>query len=158
MIDRARERLGEDRVTYVVADLQQPLPVPGWSTRSCRRRRSTGCSTTTPFREPRRGDAAGCAARGSSGGEGNIASVAAALRAMGEDFIGHKHFAGADETRRASSAGFVDVETWLHQEPSPFGDDPAVPRGDRLGDHVEGMPEEERSAVRPRGAGGCPSP
>ena len=27
MIERARERLGDDRVTYVVADLQEPLPI-----------------------------------------------------------------------------------------------------------------------------------
>ena len=27
MIERARERLGDDRVTYVVADLQRPIPI-----------------------------------------------------------------------------------------------------------------------------------
>ena len=51
-------------------------------------------------------------------------------------------------TARLEAAGFVEVETWLHEEPTP------LPQGDLepyleticLGDHVEGMDAEQRRA------------
>ena len=54
------------------------------------------------------------------GGAGNIADVVAAL----EDIIGEVtvwNYATPEETtERLQRAGFVDVEAWLHPEPTPF--------------------------------------
>ncbi len=162
MIDRARERLGPDRMTYVVADLEQPLPVAprvdavlSTATFHWVLDHDTLFANLAAVMRPGAQLAAQC------GGEGNIASVAAALGGMGEDFTGHKHFAGAEETRRRlGDAGFVDVETWLHPEPSP------VPAGDLepyleaicLGDHVEGMAEEDRARFVHEVASRMPEP
>jgi trans-aconitate 2-methyltransferase len=148
MIDRARERLGEDRVTYVVADLQRPLPV-GEPVDAV-------LSTATfhwvleheaLFRNLADVMRPGAQLAAQCGGEGNIASIEAALRDMGEGFVGHKHFAGPDNTRsRLEAAGFEDVQTWLHEEPSPVPQQDLEPYLEAicLGDHVEGMAEDER--------------
>lgn len=148
MIDRARERLGDDRVTYVVADLQRPLPIEEPV--------DAAMSTATfhwvldhdaLFRNlagvmrPDAQLAAQC------GGVGNIASIEMALRAMGEGFAGRKHYAGPDETRaRLEAAGFVDVETWLHDALATIPRDDLEPYLETicLGDHVEDMDEDER--------------
>jgi trans-aconitate 2-methyltransferase len=149
MIERARERLGADRVTYLVADLQRPLAVDP---------PVDAALSTATFHWVLDHDALfanlaavmrpGAQLAAQSGGEGNIASITAALREMGEDFGGRKHFAGPDATReRLVAAGFVDVETWLHPEPTP------VPEGDLepylesicLGDHVEHMDDADRA-------------
>ena len=80
---------------------------------------------------------------------------------MGEDFRGRKHFATPEATRaRLEAAGFVEVETWLHEEPTPVPDDDLEPYLETicLGDHVEGMGRERaarRSCTRWRR--GCPS-
>jgi trans-aconitate 2-methyltransferase len=147
-IDRARDRLGDDRTTYVVADLQEPLPIDVPV--------DAVLSTATfhwvldhdaLFRNLAAVMRPGAQLTAQCGGQGNIASIEAALRDMGGGFAGHKHFADADETRaRLEAAGFTDVAMWLHDEPAP------VPEGDLesyleaicLGDHVEGMDEAER--------------
>jgi trans-aconitate 2-methyltransferase len=54
------------------------------------------------------------------GGQGNVASLERVLDAMGETWIERK-FAGPLETAaRLEAAGFVDVETWLSDEPTRF--------------------------------------
>lgn len=149
MIDRARDRLGDDRITYVVADIRQPLPIDEPV--------DAILSTATfhwildhdaMFRNLAEAIRPGGQLAAQCGGEGNIASVEAALREMGDGFAGRKHFAGVDETcARLDAAGFTDVETWLQAEPSP------VPAGDLepyleaicLGDHVESMRGKERA-------------
>jgi trans-aconitate 2-methyltransferase len=148
MIGRARERLGEDRVTYVVADLQEALPIEP---------QVDAVLSTATFHWVLDHDAlfrnlAAVMRRGAQlaaqcGGEGNIASVEAALRDMGEDFVGRKHFAAPAETaRRLRAAGFTAVEVWLHEEPSPVPAEDLEPYLDAicLGDHVQGMGEDER--------------
>ena len=100
MIERARERLGEDRVTYVVADLQEALPIEP---------QVDAVLSTATFHWVLDHDALfrnlaavmrpGAQLAAQCGGEGNIASVEAALRDMGEDFVGRKHFAAPAETR-----------------------------------------------------------
>ncbi len=148
MIERARERLGEDRVTYVVADLQEALPIEP---------QVDAVLSTATFHWVLDHDAlfrnlAAVMRRGAQlaaqcGGEGNIASVEAALRDMGEDFVGRKHFAAPAETaRRLRAAGFTAVEVWLHEEPSPVPAEDLEPYLDAicLGDHVQGMGEGER--------------
>ena len=150
MIERARERLGDDRVTYVVADLQWPIPVAEPV--------DAVLSTATfhwvldhdaLFRNLAAGMRPDAHLVAQCGGEGNIASIEAALHDMGEDFAGRKHYAGAERTRaRLEASGFTDVETWLHDEPSPIpaGDLEAYLETICLGDHVEGMGDDERTA------------
>ena len=81
------------------------------------------------------------------GGAGNIESIQAALRELGEGFEGRKHFATADETRtRLERAGFTDIETWLHDEPTELDPQDLEPYLATicLGDNVEGMADDER--------------
>ena len=61
------------------------------------------------------------------GGEGNIATVVAALRTLGRFEPSPWLFATpADTRRRLEGAGFTDVDAWLHEEPTPFDDDQAL--------------------------------
>lgn len=148
MIALARERLGDDRVTYVLADLQAPLPVDPPV--------DAVLSTATfhwvldheaLFRHLAAVMRPGSQLAAQCGGRGNIASLEAALGAMGAGFTGRKHYAGPEETRaRLDAAGFTDIHAWLHEEPTPV---PAEEVEDYLaaiclGDHVEGMGDEER--------------
>ncbi|MDP9298389.1 MAG: methyltransferase domain-containing protein [Actinomycetota bacterium] len=120
MIDRARRRLaGDERVEFVVADLEQPLPFE--------QRVDAILSTATfhwiPDHDALFRNLAGVLRHGGQlaaqcGGAGNTASLEAVLREMGADFGGRKHFASAEETTlRLEAAGFTDVECWLHDEP-----------------------------------------
>ena len=150
MIERAKERLGDDRVTYVVADLQHPLPIES---------PVDAVLSTATFHWVLDHDALfehlaavmrpGAQLAAQCGGEGNIASIETALRRLGEDLAGRKHYAGPGITKaRLEAAGFTDVETWLQEEPTP------IPHDDLesylsaicLGDHVEGMSDAERTA------------
>ncbi len=149
MIERARERLGDDRATYVVADLRRPLAIG---------EPVDAVLSTATFHWVLDHDALfqnlaavmrpGAQLVAQCGGEGNIASIEAALHAMGEDFAGRKHYAGAERTReRLEASGFTDVETWLHDEPSPIpaSELEAYLETICLGDHVEGMGDDERA-------------
>jgi trans-aconitate 2-methyltransferase len=149
MIGRARERLGDDRVNFVVADLQQPLPLE---------EAVEAVLSTATFHWVLDHDALfrhlaavmrpGAQLAAQCGGAGNIASVEAALRSMGEGSAGHTYFADADETRtRLVSAGFTDVEAWLHDEPTRV---PPEVLEDYLGaiclgDHVRDMSGKEEA-------------
>lgn len=148
MIALARERLGEDRTQYVVADLLEPLPIDPPVDAVL----STATFHWIPDHDTLFANLAAVMRPGAQlvaqcGGRGNIASVEAALRDMGESFEGRKHFAGPEDTRsRLEATGFTDVEAWLQDEPTPLD------RGDlepylatiALGDHVQGMGDEER--------------
>jgi trans-aconitate 2-methyltransferase len=149
MIEHARYRLAPagDRISLVVADLIDPLPV----------RAVDAIVSTATFHWIRDHDRlfANLAAvlppdgrlEAQCGGAGNLASVAAALRAMGRDPFGTKRYATPEETAdRLRRAGFVDIECWLHPEPTPFGSLPelaAYLRTVALGDHVAGMSPPE---------------
>ena len=150
MIDRARSRLGDDRVTYLVADLLQPLPIPDDEPVDAVLSTATFhwvldhdmlLRNLAAVMRPGAQLAAQC------GGEGNIASIEAALGAMGESFTGRKLYAGPDETRaRLGAAGFVEVTTWLHDEPTPLPPEELETYLATicLGDHVETMDDDER--------------
>lgn len=149
MIELARARLGDDRVEYLVADLQQPLPIDEPVDAIL----STATFHWIPDHEALFANLAAALAPGGQlaaqcGGAGNIASIQAALRDLGVD-PGRKHFATPEATAaRLTAAGFVDVETWLHEEPTELPGEDVEPYLEAicLGDHVERMAERERRA------------
>lgn len=147
MVEQARARLGNDRVEYLVGDLQQPLPLDEsvdaiLSTATFHWIADHDALFTNLAAVLRPGGqlAAQC------GGAGNIASIEAALRDMGAD-PGRTHFATPEATvARLQAAGFVGIECWLHAEPTPLLEDDLEPYLDTicLGGHVEHMTDDER--------------
>jgi trans-aconitate 2-methyltransferase len=83
------------------------------------------------------------------GGAGNLGAVRTALVEMGETWPGPWTFASPEETvARMEAAGFVDVEAWLHDEPT------VIEAGEPmetflttvvLRSHVERLPEADRA-------------
>jgi trans-aconitate 2-methyltransferase len=150
MVEQARIRLAPfgDRVTYVVADLARPIPVEptvdailSTATFHWILDHDALFANLAAVLRPGGQLAAQC------GGAGNIASIEAALQALGEGWEGRKHFATAEETRaRLERAGFTDVETWLHEEPTDLAPEDVEPYLATicLGDHVEGMADDEQ--------------
>ena len=153
MIETARRKLRRfgGRVEFVVADLQERLPISPPVDAVL----STATFHWIPDHDRLFMNLAGALRPGGQlvaqcGGQGNIATVEAALRAMGrEGFEGRKHFASVDGTReRLERAGFAEVEVWQHDEPTP------VPPEDLeayleticLGDVVAGMSAVEAAA------------
>lgn len=91
------------------------------------------------------------------GGEGNISRATRAtaevmdeerFRPYFEDWTDDKNYADAETTkRRLEVAGFVDVETWLHDEATPFGSKDELTRFLAtvvLGGHLQLLSEGER--------------
>jgi trans-aconitate 2-methyltransferase len=130
MIDEARRRLSAegDRVTFVVADLLAPLPVAPpvdailstatfhWVTDHDLLFRNLAA-----ILRPGGMFVAQC------GGAGNIATVLAAAKAVAPAFgldpgwRGPWLFATPEATaQRLTTAGFVEVDTWLNPEPTPL--------------------------------------
>ncbi len=92
------------------------------------------------------------------GGEGNISRATRAaqetineerFRWYFEGWSDDKQYADAETTRkRLEDAGFVEVETWLHDEPTPFGSVEELARfmaAVVLGGHLERLPKEEHA-------------
>ena len=96
------------------------------------------------------------------GGAGNIASVIAALPPSADGWAGPWTFAGPDETRRRlEAAGFEEVQTWLHEEPTPL--EPGEPLETFLetvilGAHLERLPSVERAGYVKEVAARLPRP
>ena len=162
MIERARERLGEERVEYLIADLMEPIPVG--------ERVDAILSTATfhwvpdhqvLFRNLAAVLRPGGQLAAQCGGAGNIASVEAAVNQLGRSFGGNKTFASPGETRaRLEAAGFGDVEVWLHDEPTPIPPQEfeAFLETVCLGGLVEGMRPAEREAFAHEVATRMPGP
>ncbi len=154
MVDAARQRLARfgDRVSYVIADLAAPLPLPAASV--------DAILSTATFHWVADHDALfrhlaavlrpGGRLVAQCGGLGNIGSVRAALTEVGEGWLGPWTFASPEDTaRRLTAAGFTDVEAWLSDEPTPI--EPGAPLRDYLrtvilGAHLERLPAAERDA------------
>jgi trans-aconitate 2-methyltransferase len=150
MIDQARERLGEDRVEYLVHDLLDPIPIE-----SVDAVLSTATFHWIPDHDRLFANLAAVLKPGGQldaqcGGAGNAAELANVVRELGYDLEEDKVFAGPLETReRLERAGFTDVETWLHPEPTP------IPREDLelylqtvcLGSVIRRVPPEGRDAL-----------
>jgi trans-aconitate 2-methyltransferase len=153
MLVEARRRLARfgDRVAFVECDLGQPLPIDG---------PVDAILSTATFHWVLDHDAlfANLAAVlrpggrlvAQCGGAGNVASVhAAAAEVTGDGWRGPWTFATPEETAaRLEAAGFDDVETWLHDEPTPI--EPGEPMETFLSTvilraHVERLHEADRA-------------
>jgi trans-aconitate 2-methyltransferase len=125
MVTEARSRLGDagGRLSFVVADLARALPIAPASLDAIV---STATFHWIPDHDALFGNLAAALRPGGRleaqrGGAGNIASVERVLRRLVPDFGGLRNFATAEQTaERLEAAGFTDVETWLHDEPTPF--------------------------------------
>ncbi|HWI05679.1 MAG TPA: methyltransferase domain-containing protein, partial [Acidimicrobiales bacterium] len=153
MLVEARRRLARfgDRVTYLECDLARPLPIVG---------PVDAVLSTATFHWVLDHDAlfANLAAVlrpggrlvAQCGGVGNVAAVhRAAAEVLDDGWEGPWNFATPEETAvRLEAAGFVDVETWLHEEPTPI--EPGEPMETFLTtvilrNHLQRVPEPERA-------------
>jgi len=152
MLVEARRRLERfgDRVSFVECDLGRPLPVAG---------PVDAILSTATFHWVRDHDALfanlaavlrpGGALVAQCGGAGNLDSVQRALVDVGETWPGPWTFATPEETApRLAGAGFVDIETWLHEESTPMA--PGEPLETFLATvvlrvHLDRLPEPARA-------------
>jgi trans-aconitate 2-methyltransferase len=153
MIDGARDRLARfgDRVTYLVADLGQPIPIEG----SVDAILSTATFHWVPDHEALFAHLAAVLRPGGRlvaqcGGVGNIATIQRVLAGIGDGWLGPAHFeAPLDTTARLDAAGFVDIECWLTDEPTRFEAGEPIETFLRtvvLGANVDRLPADERDA------------
>ena len=166
MLVGARRRLGRfgPRVSFVECDLGRPVPVGVGPVDAVF---STAAFHWVPDHDALFANLATVLRPGGRlvaqcGGAGNVASVEHALADMGEIWPGPWVFATPEETAvRLAAAGFVDVETWLNPEPTPF--DPGEPLETFLATvvlrvHLARMPEGERAGFVRRVAERLPRP
>lgn len=96
------------------------------------------------------------------GAEGNIDNVLRAVRSLGVERAGTWVYASAEETEaRLRLAGFVDVRTWTHPEPTPF--DPGAPLAEFLEtvclrEHLATLAPDERRPFAEEVAAAMPEP
>jgi trans-aconitate 2-methyltransferase len=154
MLVEARRRLERfgDRVAFVECDLGQPLPIDGPVDAVL----STATFHWVPDHDALFANLAGVLRPGGRlvaqcGGAGNVASVhRAAAEVSGDDWDGPWNFATPAQTAaRLEAAGFVEVETWLHEEPTRI--EPGEPMETFLAtvilrSHLERLPEADRPA------------
>jgi trans-aconitate 2-methyltransferase len=153
MVAEARKRLERfgDRVTFVECDLGRPLPLDEPVDAIL----STATFHWVPDHDALFANLAAVLRPGGwlvaqCGGAGNVASVQRAAADLLEDgWMGPWTFATPEETSaRLAAAGFVDVETWLHEEPTPL--EPGEPLETFLATvvlraHLDRVPESERA-------------
>jgi trans-aconitate 2-methyltransferase len=167
MVDEARRRLERfgDRVTFVVADLGRPFTLPDGVLVDAIL--STATFHWVPDHDRLFRNLAAVLRPGGRlvaqcGGAGNIASVKAVLATIGDGWVGDAHYETPEATAgRLRAAGFVDVRTWLHPEPTRF--EPGEPletflRTVILGQHVDRLPPDERDAFVHAVASRLPEP
>jgi trans-aconitate 2-methyltransferase len=153
MIDQARARLARfgDRIEFVVADLGQPIPLAEPVDAVL----STATFHWVPDHDALFRNLAAVIQPGGRlvaqcGGAGNIASIRAVLATIGDGWLGESHFETPEATTaRLDAAGFVEIESWLSDEPTDF--EPGEPfetflRTVVLGSHVARLRESERGA------------
>jgi trans-aconitate 2-methyltransferase len=170
MVEEARRRLGGDpRVTFVIADLLQPLPAEPpvdailstatfhWITDHDRLFRNLAAVLRPGGRL-----VAQC------GGGDNVASVLAVAKAVAPDFgldpewRGPWLFATPEATaERLAAAGFTEIETWLNPEPTPL--EPGEPLETYLAtivlrEHLTLLPDADRARFVHAVAERMPSP
>jgi trans-aconitate 2-methyltransferase len=152
MVAEARRRLARfgARVTYVVADLAQPLPIE---------RPVDAILSTATFHWVLDHDALfrnlaailrpGGRLVAQCGGVGNIARVTAIAESLGGQSGGRRFETPEATAERLRAAGFEDVDTWLTPEPTRLeAGEPleAYLRTVCLRDYLPGASDEERDA------------
>jgi trans-aconitate 2-methyltransferase len=153
MIQAARDRLARfgDRVDYVVADLGVPLPIDGQVDAVL----STATFHWVPDHDALFANLAAVTRPGGRlvaqcGGAGNIASIKRVLAGIGDRWPGPAHYETVPATtRRLATAGYVDIECWLNEEPTRL--EPGQPfetflRTVVLGPHLDRLPPDEHDA------------
>jgi len=122
MLDLAGERLVRfgDRVEFVHADLQEPLPIePSVDAVLSTATFHWVADHDSLFRNLAAVMRQGAQLAAQCGGRGNIASLETIVRELGEEGFDDKTFATPEETEaRLQAAGFTDIDVWLHQEPT----------------------------------------
>ena len=150
MLDIARTRLDRfaQRVEFVCADLGRSLPL----TRPADAVMSTATFHWVADHDALFANLAAVTVPGGvlvsqCGGQGNLASVKRVLAEMDDGWLGPAHYANvADTTRRLQAAGYVDVDVWLHDEPTPFPDRDAFASYLHtviLGPQLERLPDDQ---------------
>ena len=166
MLAEARKRLARfgERVEFVECDLGEPLAVEGPVDAVF----STATFHWVPDHDALFRNLAAVLRPGGRlvaqcGGAGNVASVQrVAAELMDDGWMGPWTFATPEEAAaRLAAAGFVDVETWLHEEPTPI--DPGEPLETFLATvilrgHLARLPEDGRPGFVQRVAERLPSP
>jgi len=165
MLTEAARRLALslDRVKLVCADLGMPLPIKG----SVDAILSTATFHWIVDHEVLFSHLAAVLRPGGQlvaqcGGVGNNATVIEALKNVGDGWTGPWTFATPEDTRRRlQSAGFVEIETWLHSEPTPL--EPGEPLETYLASiilraHLDRLPEGERAGFVKAVAARLPRP
>ena len=155
MVAEAGRRLARfgDRIDYVVADVGRPFSLPGEGLADAIL--STATFHWVPDHDALFRNLAAVVRPGGRlvaqcGGFGNIATVQAVLATIGDGWLGDVHFETSEATaKRLAAAGFVDIETWLHPEPTTF--EPGEPftaylRTVVLGSHLARLPANEHDA------------
>jgi trans-aconitate 2-methyltransferase len=164
MLSEARRRLArfDDRIEFVQADLERPLPVDppvdailSTATFHWVRDHARLFHNLAEILRPGGWLIAQC------GGKGNIASLERVLVGMGYPGV-DRPFASPEETaERLVAAGFTRIETWLSDEPTRF--EPGQPFEDFLEtvclrEHVAAMAAEDRHAFARSVAERMPEP
>ena len=166
MLERARERLARfgERVTYVKADLEQPLPlaepvdaVLSTATFHWVMDHDALFANLASVLHPGGWLVAQC------GGFGNIARFIEVARSVDPDFIRNAHnFQTAEATRdRLAQSGFDEITTWLSPAPTPFAstaDFEAFIATVCLRVHLTHLPPEEREPFVKAVAARMPEP
>jgi trans-aconitate 2-methyltransferase len=161
MLARARERLGEERVTYVEADLREPLPIDPVDAIV-----STATFHWIPDHDRLFVHLAAALRRGGPlvaqcGGEGNLDRLAEVVAGFGHDVRTDKTFANPGDTeRRLRAAGFTEIRCWLASEPTPIPreDLPAYLRTVCMGGVVDELADDEAHDLVQRVAAAMPEP
>jgi len=153
MVEAARQRLAPfgDRVEFVVADLGVALPL----VEPVNAILSTATFHWVPDHDALFANLAAVLRPdgrlvAQCGGAGNIASIRAVLTTIGDGWAGAAHYeTPAATVDRLETAGFVDVECWLTDEPTRFeAGEPfeTFLRTVILGGHVARLPLADRDA------------
>ena len=165
MVDEAQRRLRRfgGRVELLLADLLHPLPLAEPVDAVL----STATFHWIPdhdrlFRNLALALRPGGQLVAQCGGTGNIASVMRALASIGDGWLGPVYFAGPHDTRaRLEAAGFRDVQTWLHEEPTRFEAGEPFERFLAtvvLREHLARLPEPDRRGFVREVASRLPAP
>lgn len=150
MLERARERLGGDRVTFVQHDLLEPIPIDPVDAIL-----STATFHWVPDHDRLFANLAAVLNPGGHltaqcGGAGNIAAVEAAAHELGRDVAEDKTFATPEATtKRLERAGFVDIACALVPAPTriPAEDLELYLATVCMGGILDRTPEEDRAAL-----------